>query len=108
MLPIASILLPFLLISFYHDLGVNSQYKYRSLLSLALSYYFFFFLICFWLHWVFIAVRGLSLAVANGGYSVAVRRLLIAVASLCCGARALGVQASGVVAHGLSSCGAQA
>ena len=31
--------------------------------------------------------------------------LLIAVASLSCGARALGAQASVVVAHGLSSCG---
>ena len=38
---------------------------------------------------------------------VAVRRLLIAVASLCCGAWALGVRASVVVAHGLSSCGSQ-
>ena len=36
---------------------------------------------------------------------LAVRGLLTAVASLCCGARALGVQASVVVAHGLSSCG---
>ena len=48
------------------------------------------------LHWVFVAVRGLSLVVASGGYSslrcagfslqwllfVAVRGLLIAVASL--------------------------
>ena len=33
---------------------------------------------------------------------VAVRGLLIAVASLCCGARALGTRASVVVAHGLS------
>ena len=39
---------------------------------------------------------------------VAVRGLLIAVASLCCGARALGVWASVVVAHGLSSCGSWA
>ena len=41
MLPIASMSLPFLLISFYHNLGLNSQYKYHSLLSLALTYYFF-------------------------------------------------------------------
>ena len=38
---------------------------------------------------------------------VAVHRLLIAVAS-CCRARALGTQASVVVAHGLSSCGSWA
>ena len=39
---------------------------------------------------------------------VAVRGLLIAVASLCYGAQALGVQASVVVARGLSSCGSWA
>ena len=39
--------------------------------------------IYFWLHWFFGATCGLSLVVANGGYSlVAVRGLLIAVASL--------------------------
>ena len=39
---------------------------------------------------------------------VAVHGLLIAVASLCCRARALGVQASVVAARGLSSCGSWA
>ena len=39
---------------------------------------------------------------------VAVRGLLIAVASLCCGARALGARTSVVVAHGLNSCGLRA
>ena len=39
---------------------------------------------------------------------VAVHRLLIVVASLCCGAWPLGMQASVVVAHGLSSRGLQA
>ena len=34
--------------------------------------------------------------------------LLIVVASLCCRAQALGTQASGVVARGLSSCGSRA
>ena len=52
-------------------------------------------------------MRGLSLVVLSGGYSVAVRRLLIVVASRC-GAWALGMQASVVVAHGLSSCGSWA
>ena len=51
------------------------------------SYSFFFFnlmnVFLFWLHWVFIAARGLSLVVASRGYSlVEVRGLLIAVASL--------------------------
>ena len=36
-----------------------------------------------WLCWVFVAARGLSLVAASGGYSfIAVRGLLIAVASL--------------------------
>ena len=49
----------------------------------------------FWLHWVFVAVRGLSLLVAGGGYSLGVvPRLLTAVASL--------------VEHGLGSGGAWA
>ena len=39
---------------------------------------------------------------------IAVRRLLTAVACLCSRAQALGVRASVVVAHRLSSCGAQA
>ena len=65
--------------------------------------------IYFWLLWVFVAAHGLSLVAASGGYSfVAVRGILIAVASLCCGARALGMRASVVVARGLSSCGSRA
>ena len=43
----------------------------------------FILFIYFWLHWVFVAVRGLSLVAASRGLLfVAVRRLLIAVASL--------------------------
>ena len=49
----------------------------------------FFFLIClfylfyFWLRWVFVAARRLSLVAASGGYSsLAVHGLLIVVASL--------------------------
>ena len=38
--------------------------------------------IYFWLHWVFIALCGLSLVASRGGYSVVMRRLLIMVASL--------------------------
>ena len=61
---------------------------------------FFFF---FWLRWVFIAARGLSLAVASGGLLfVAVRGLLCGGFSHC-GAQALGVWASVVVARRLSS-----
>ena len=43
------------------------------------SWFFFFFIfqkkfIYFWLCWVFIAVRGLSLVAVSGGYSLAVAR----------------------------------
>ena len=73
-----------------------------------MSFYFIFSInlfIYFWLLWVFIAVRGLSLVAASGGYSsVGVHRLLIVVTSLCCGAWALGTRASVVVVRGLSSC----
>ena len=61
----------------------------------------FFFL--FWLQWVFVAARGLSLVAASGGYS-----LLQCAGFSCCGARALGVLASAVAACGLSSSGRQA
>ena len=50
-----------------------------------ISHCFFCFLIIlfiyFWLHWVFVAARGLSLVAANGGL-LFVAVLLIAVASL--------------------------
>ena len=51
---------------------------------------------------------GFSLVVASGGYYVVVCGLLIAVASLCCRAQALGARAAVVVARGLSSCGLRA
>ena len=64
--------------------------------------------IYFWLHWVFVAVCGLFSSCGEWGLlSVAVRGLLIAVASRC-GARALGTRASVVVARRLSSCGSRA
>ena len=70
-------------------------------LPYALGCYFFLFnkfiyFIYFWLRWVFIAVHGLSLVVASGGYSS-----LQCAGFSCCRARALGVRASVVVAHGL-------
>ena len=42
----------------------------------------FIHLFNFWLHWVFTAAHGFSLVAENGGYSVVVCGLLIAVASL--------------------------
>ena len=65
--------------------------------------------------YLFLAVLGLrccaqafSSCGERGLLFVVVCGLLIEVASLCCGARALGAQASVVVASGLSSCGSRA
>ena len=69
---------------------------------------FFLIFIYFWLHWVFITACGLSLVVVSGA------TLCCSVWSShcggfsCCGARALGMWASVVVARGLSSCGSRA
>ena len=57
----------------------------------------------FWLRWVSVAARGLSLVAASGGYSS-----LQCAGFSCCGAWALGTRASVVAARGLSSCGTQA
>ena len=53
-------------------------------------------------------MRAFSSCGERGLLFVAVRELLIAVTSLVYGARALGAQASVVVARGLSSCGSWA
>ena len=69
-------------------------------------YYLFFgiyLFIYFWLCWVFVAACGLSLVATSGGYSS-----LWCTGFSYCGAWALGVQASVVVARGLSSCGSRA
>ena len=60
----------------------------------VLSFFFFFSkFIYFWLHWVFVAARGLFSSGGEWGLLfVVVCRLLIAVASHC-GARALGARA---------------
>ena len=67
------------------------------------SFFFFLIYFYFWLHWVFVAARGLSLAVASGVYSSlpCEGRLLLAVASLVPRAQALGMRASAAVACGL-------
>ena len=58
--------------------------RLKESLSLNTVYLLFFF----WLHWVFIAVHELSLAVVSRGSSpVVVRGLLIVVASLVAGHR---------------------
>ena len=64
----------------------------------------------FWLCWVFIAVRGLSLGVVTRELLVVMVCGLITAVASPCRARALGAWASVVVAHGLScsvACGIQ-
>ena len=57
------------------------------------------------MHWVFAAVRGLSLVAASRGYSLAVVcGFLVAVASPVAEHRLYGFQASVVAARGHSSC----
>ena len=85
---------------------IKSQQPYFILFIII----FFRFIYLFWLHWVFVAVRGaFSSCSERGLLFVALRRLLIAVASLvACRAQALGARASVVVACGLNSCGSRA
>ena len=47
---------------------LNIYIRENVLLS-CLSHFFFFFFLNFWLCWVFISVRGLSLVAASGGHS---------------------------------------
>ena len=55
----------------------------------------------FWLHWIFVAARGLSLVAASGATLGCGAHASHCGGFSCCGARALGEQASVVVAHGL-------
>ena len=69
----------------------------------AKTYIFFFFykFIYFWLRWVFVAARGLSLVAARGATLRCGGRASHCGGFSCCRARALGAQASVAVAHGL-------
>ena len=63
-------------------------------------------LFIFWLWWVFVAARRLSLVPVSGGYSlIGVHSLLVVVASLTVDTQALGTQASAAVARGRWSVG---
>ena len=69
---------------------------------------FFCLFIYFWLCWVFVAARGLSQLRRAGATLRCDARASHCGGFSCCGARALGAQASVVVVRGLSSCGTQA
>ena len=83
---------------------------YAMLTSILICMFYLFILkfilfIYFWLHWVFVAVRGLFSSCSERGLLfVAVQGLLIAVATFVV-EHGLGTWASVVVAHRLSSCG---
>ena len=76
-----------------------------TFLKIYFIYLFLFFLTVLGLR---CCARAFSSCGERGLLFVAVHGLLIAGATLCCSARALGAQASVVVARGLSSCGSQA
>ena len=88
-------------------LTITLQDTYSNLVN----FFFFFFInlfIYFWLHWVFVAARELSLVAASGGHSLLrcaglSLRWLLLLRSM--GSRRVG---SVVVARGLSSCGSRA
>ena len=75
-------------------------------------YFFYKFIyilfIYFWLRWVFVAVRGLSLVAVSGGATLRCARASPCGGFSCCGAWALGMCTSVVVARWLSSCGSRA
>ena len=80
-----------------HLLIPNSQ----SFPSQTLPQLFLLLSFCFWLLWVFVAVCGLSLVMTSEGYSRCTV-LFFEVAPLVAERRLQGLQASVVVAHGLS------
>ena len=59
------------------------------------------FIYYFWLCWVFVAAHGLSLVAASGATLHCGAPASHCGGFSCCGARALGMRASVVVAHGL-------
>ena len=95
--------------SLFFALDVPSAWNVATLTpAYGILTYLLFILFFFWLHWVFVAARGLSLVEASRGYSslrcagFSLQWLLLL------RSRALGVQASVAVARGLSSCGSWA
>ena len=54
---------------------MTSLHSFRVVKNNIKKFYYYFYIfiylfIYFWLHWVFVAVCGLSLVAANGGYSL--------------------------------------
>ena len=81
--------------------SIYFDYQYSMFIIIIIFFDKFIYFIYFWLHWVFIAARGLSLVAASGGYSL----------SPCAGFSLqwlLLLRSSGSRHAGYSSCGLQA
>ena len=85
---------------FYISVAIFFNSRISLFLKIAFFFFFNYLFIYFWLHWVFVAARGLSLVVVSGAYSLLQRTgfslcllLLQRVVSRCVG--------SVVVARGL-------
>ena len=95
----------------FHDLAIVNSAAVN--IGVHVSFFFFNLFIYFWLHWVFVTVRRLSLVVVSGGYSLlrcmgfSLRWLLLlqSMGSRCAGFSSCGTRA---LEHRLSSCGARA
>ena len=93
-----------------HPLGRSTPQLCGAPLQ-AFIFYKFIVFIYFWLCWVFVALRGLSLVGASGGYSLlwcvgfSLWWLLLLQGTRCAGFSSCG---SWALEHRLSSCGAQA
>ena len=87
---------------------MRSFFPCGQFLSLPLSFFINLFILFLAALGLPCCTRAFSSCGERGLLFVAVRGLLIAVASLCCGAQALGTQASVVVARRLRSCGSWA
>ena len=87
--------------SLEEELGLYFSAELLSLLFFFFLINLFILFIYFWLHWVFVAVHGLSRVVSSGATLCCCARASHCSGFSCCGAWALGMGASVVVAHGL-------
>ena len=88
-----------------YSLQDNFLYKFIYLLLFFRIYFIDLF---FWLFWVFVPARGLSLVAVRGGYPSLLVWASHCGGFSCCRVQALGAQDSVVAAHRLSSCGSRA
>ena len=91
--------------------SISSMKRFLSTTVCIFFFYrfiLFIYLFIFWLSWVFVAVRGLSLGARAGATLHCGVRASHCGGFFCCRARALGARASVVAARRLSSCGTQA